>query len=71
MSTCNRLNLQTLGSQPIMPNILPDHWSNQCLGRTGGQLHMNRLSTRNNQLKFKILGNLPIILEEFIEYTSN
>jgi hypothetical protein len=27
MSTCNRLDLQTLGSQPIMPKILPDHWS--------------------------------------------
>ena len=26
MSTCNRLDLQTLGSQPmIMPNNLPDH----------------------------------------------
>ena len=28
MSTCNRLDLQTLGSQPIMPKNLPDH----CLG---------------------------------------
>jgi hypothetical protein len=26
MSTCNRLELQTLGSQPIMPKNLPDHW---------------------------------------------
>ena len=27
MSTCNRLDLQTLGSQPIiMPKNLPDHW---------------------------------------------
>ena len=26
MSTSNRLDLQTLGSQPIMPNNLPDHW---------------------------------------------
>ena len=25
MSTCNRLDLQTLGSQPVMPKILPDH----------------------------------------------
>ena len=24
MSTCNRLDLQTLGSQPIMPKNLPD-----------------------------------------------
>jgi hypothetical protein len=27
MSTCNRLDLQTLGSQPIKPKNLPDHWS--------------------------------------------
>ena len=26
MSTCNRLDLQTLGSQPIMPKNLPHHW---------------------------------------------
>ena len=25
MSTCNRLDLQTLGSQPITPKNLPDH----------------------------------------------
>jgi hypothetical protein len=25
MSTCNRLDLQTLGSQPIMPKNIPDH----------------------------------------------
>jgi hypothetical protein len=29
MSTCNRLDLQTLGSQPVMPKNLPDHWSSQ------------------------------------------
>ena len=26
MSTCNRLDLQTLGSQPIMPKNLPNHF---------------------------------------------
>jgi hypothetical protein len=26
MSTCNWLELQTLGSQPVMPKNLPDHW---------------------------------------------
>jgi hypothetical protein len=26
-TTCNRLDLQTLGSQPIMPKTLPGHWS--------------------------------------------
>ena len=25
MSTCNRLDLETLGSQPVMPKNLPDH----------------------------------------------
>ena len=25
MSTCNRLDLQTVGSQPVMPKNLPDH----------------------------------------------
>ena len=25
MSTCKRLNLQTLGSQPVMPKNLSDH----------------------------------------------
>ena len=30
MSTCNRLNLKTVGSQPIMPKNLPNHcpWGN-------------------------------------------
>ena len=26
MSTCNRLDFQTLGSQPVMPKNLPDQW---------------------------------------------
>jgi hypothetical protein len=30
---------------------------------------MNRLSLRNDRLKFKTAGKLRIILEEFIEYT--
>ena len=30
---------------------------------------MNRLSLRNNRLRFKTAGKLPIILEELIEYT--
>ena len=40
MLTCNQLDLQTLGSQPIMPKNLPDHCfmpkplpsRNQCTG---------------------------------------
>ena len=31
---------------------------------------MNWLSLRNNQLKFKTSGRLPIILEEFTNYTT-
>ena len=27
MSACNRLDLQALGSQPVMPKTLPDHCS--------------------------------------------
>jgi hypothetical protein len=27
MSTCNRLDLQTLGSQPIVPKNLPNQWT--------------------------------------------
>ena len=26
MSTCNRVDLQTLGSLPVMPKNVPDHW---------------------------------------------
>jgi hypothetical protein len=26
MSTCNWLDLQTLRSQPIMPETIPSHW---------------------------------------------
>jgi hypothetical protein len=59
MSTCHWLDLQTLGPQPIMPENLPNHW-----------LHMNKLSLRNNRLKFKIARKLPITLEESIEYTQ-
>jgi hypothetical protein len=35
--------------------------------RTGSKFHMNWLSLRNNRLKLKTAGKLPIILEEFIE----
>ena len=31
MSTCDQLELQTLGSQLIMPKTLPDHWSGRGL----------------------------------------
>ena len=35
----------------------------------GEQAVSYRWSLRNNRLKFKTTGQLPIILEEFIEYT--
>ena len=41
MSTCNRLDLQTLGSQPVMPKILPDHWSRDHFG-----LHQRKRNVR-------------------------
>ena len=31
---------------------------------------MKRLSPRNNRLKFKTAGKLPIVIEESIEYTQ-
>ena len=35
MSTCNRSDLQTLGSQLVMPKNLPNHWipiyKNSCI----------------------------------------
>ena len=32
---------------------------------------MNKSSLRNNRLKFKTSGELPIILEEYVEYAQN
>ena len=37
-------------------------------GEPTAKLQMNRLSLRNNRLKFKTSENLPINLEEFREY---
>ena len=34
MSTCNRLDLQTLGSQPVRPKNLPDYWPGIPEGRS-------------------------------------
>ena len=40
MSTCNRLDLQTLGSQPVvMPKNLPNHWS-EYFWKQNDQLYM-------------------------------
>ena len=43
--------------------------SHQWSGRTGSWLQMNRPSLRNDRLKFKTARKLPIVLEEFIEYS--
>ena len=45
---------------------VPEMWK-PWSGRTGSELQMNQLSLRNNRLKFKTAGKLPIVLEEFIE----
>ena len=37
---------------------------------TGGSLQMDRWSLSNNRLKFETSGELPIILEESMKYTS-
>jgi hypothetical protein len=48
---------------------------NLCPGRTGGELQMNRLSSRTNRLKLKTSGNLPMLVffeeESIQECTSN
>ena len=72
MTTCNWLDMQTLGSQPVMPKTFPDHCNEgQGAGRTNSELQRNWLSLRINRLKFKTAGELLIVLEEFIEQASN
>ena len=69
----HRLKLETSAELPI---VLKNLWRiyikwmkakpedvNQCSGRTGGLLHMNQLSLRNNQLKLETSGGLQMILE--------
>jgi hypothetical protein len=55
MSTCNRLDLQTLGSQPTMSKNLPDHW-----------LHVDifwccfhSFEIYSSIYSFQIIGNYP------------
>ena len=48
MSTCNWLDLQTLGSQPVMPKILPDH----CFATN--YMHLCRLLIRDRNLFFAV-----------------
>ena len=39
-------------------------------GESTTSLQMDQLNLRHNQLKFKTSENLPIIIEESVEYTS-
>ena len=46
-----------------------DRQHRSMIGENQQLVTMNRLSLRNNRLKFKIAGKLPIILEDSIKYT--
>ena len=52
MSTCNRLDLQTLGSQPIMPKNLPDQWCEVAL----------RITRERERLSQLELGSPPLLV---------
>ena len=52
MSTYNRLDLQTLGSQPGMPENLPDHWSETTLNYW-------MMVARYPNLKEEVGGSIP------------
>ena len=56
---------------PIELQGLPGGARTTAWGRTGSWLQMNRLSWRNNRLKFETSGEPLIILGESIEYASN
>jgi hypothetical protein len=60
MPTCNRLELQTLGSQPIMPKNLPDH----CSEPTASEGMASSFSNLNYTVKklWDILLHSPEIL---------
>ena len=52
------------------PSVWKSNWLHADIYDRGEpvKLQMNRLSLRNNRLKFKTAGRLPIILQESIEY---
>ena len=54
-------------SEDSKSNRLHVHINGQ--GEPAVSYKLNRLSLRNNRLKFKTAGNLPLILEDFKEYT--
>ena len=55
MSTCNRLDLPTLGSQPVMSKNLPAHW----LGATFKIEVFNALQIRFGPSKYTSLKTTP------------
>ena len=66
---CNRLDLQTLGSQPVMPKNLPDHWCKiPCLfdqatsRRRSDDLHAKLLLTSGNTIYYVLLYILHYLL---------
>ena len=62
---CKTLEMVELGREKMSPKLLGERG----MGKLRQLVQLNRLSLRNNQLKFKIAGKLRIIFEEFIEYT--
>ena len=85
MWTCNRLDLQRLGSQPVMPKNLPDHCykTDFTIPRvhpnslTRPMIRENRQLVTNQPVQFQkspvevqTAGKLPIVLEEVIECTQ-
>ena len=61
MPTCNRLELQTLGSQPIMPKNLPDH----CSEPTASEGMASSFSNLNYTVK-KIVGYFATFARDFM-----
>jgi hypothetical protein len=59
MSTCNRLDLQTLGSQPIMPKNLPDHWVAMTLWTYSGHLDKVQECVAEEVVPYLILNERP------------
>ena len=63
MWTCNRPDLQTLGSQPvIMPKNLPDHWSKSDV--------FSKSKPRNGESTQPLVTDEPVEFEKPVEVTS-
>ena len=60
MWTCNRLDWQTLGSQPVRPKNQPDHWSHRlCLKSLGWPRHLTLKRNLNNLLHYPLPSLSP------------